>query len=203
MSENQHNTPLTTSEPPWTLLLNCYIVKIKTTLKTWLSLFTTPAVCIHDFPLSHCTFQKQAQAASLSNSEKLDDEDQVHCAEYHQVIPFWQGNILFTEELLYPRNTPASWGRVRRNYRQKAGKYSHFPSYSSYSPDNMKNLHPACGLCFTLTLDIEGIFMWSTFTSNLGMVLLWLGPLMSYVADGDVFPEDNIKWVILDSGASH
>lgn len=126
VSENQHNTPPTTSEPPWTLL-NCYTVKIKATLKTWLSPFITLAVCIHAFPLSHlshCTFQKQAQAVSLSNSEELDHEDQAHCAEYHQLIPFWQGNISFTEELLYPRNTPASWGRERRNYRQKAGKYS-------------------------------------------------------------------------------
>lgn len=58
VSESQHNTPLATSEPPWTLL-SCHTAKIKTTLTTWLSPFITPAVRIHAFPLSHCTFQEQ------------------------------------------------------------------------------------------------------------------------------------------------
>lgn len=39
--------------------------------------------------------------------------------------------------------------------------------------------------------------------SNLGVILLQLGPLMSYVADGDASPRRQLQMVIRDSGDSH
>lgn len=120
--ESQHNTPLTTSEPPWTHLLSCHTVKIKTTPITWLSPFITPAVCIHAFPLSHCTFQKQTPSYIATQTEELDNEAQVYCAEWISLAD----PILTMEHFiqwgtsLHPQSTPASWASVRRNYKTES-----------------------------------------------------------------------------------
>lgn len=127
--------------------------------------------------------------------------------------PFWQRTFYSVwRNTLHPESAPTSWGRGRRGGTKKQKANKHSPVSPASPPSTHQTihenqvlfLHPVCGLpalpsCWTLREYLYDL----PWTSNLGVILLQLGPLMSYIADGDVYPRRQLQMVMRDLGDSH
>lgn len=116
------------------------------------------------------------------------------------------------EEILYIQRVPQPPEEGGEEEELKSRKQTSILQFLLLTPSTHQTiheskvllLHPVCGLpdlpsCWTLREYLYDL----PWTSNLGVILLQLGPLMSYIADGDVYPRRQLQMVMRDSGDSH